>query len=91
MLRLAGLDLSAYRSGKTSETAEPVISKQGKAELRYRVIQAAQVASALDANIRRYYPRWHRGCPSAIPRSSPHASEPRACPCLWGAPSKLTP
>jgi transposase len=55
VLRLAGLDLSASRSGKTSQTAVPVISKQGKAELRYLVIQAAQVASALDANIRRYY------------------------------------
>jgi transposase len=61
VLRLAGLDLSASRSGKTSQTAVPVISKQGKADLRYMVIQAAQVASALDANIRRYYTQLLKG------------------------------
>jgi transposase len=61
VLRLAGLDLSASRSGKTSQTAVPVISKQGKAELRYLLIQAAQVASALDANIRRYYTQLLKG------------------------------
>jgi transposase len=61
VLRLAGLDLSASRSGKTSQTAVPVISKQGKAELRYLLIQAAQVASALDADIRRYYTQLLKG------------------------------
>ena len=35
VLKLAGLDLSADRSGKTSDTATPVISKKGKADLRY--------------------------------------------------------
>jgi transposase len=35
VLKMAGLDLSADRSGKTSDTANPVISKKGKADLRY--------------------------------------------------------
>lgn len=61
VLRLAGLDLSASRSGKTSETAVPVISKQGKAELRYMIIQAVQVASALDFTIRHYYMQLLKG------------------------------
>ena len=45
MLKLAGLDLSADRSGKTSDTATPVISKKGKADLRYALYQAAFIAS----------------------------------------------
>jgi hypothetical protein len=35
VLKLAGLDLSADRSGKTSYSATPVISQKGKADLRY--------------------------------------------------------
>jgi hypothetical protein len=42
---MAGLDLSADRSGKTSNTATPVISKRGKADLRYALYQAALIAS----------------------------------------------
>jgi transposase len=61
VLRLAGLDLAASRSGKTSQTAVPVISKQGKAELRYMLIQAAQVASSLDFTIRQYYTQLLKG------------------------------
>jgi transposase len=45
VLRLAGLDLCAHRSGKTSNSATPVISKQGKADLRYALYQAALIAS----------------------------------------------
>jgi transposase len=41
VLKMAGLDLGAYRSGKTSEAATPVISKKGKADLRYALYQAA--------------------------------------------------
>jgi transposase len=37
VLKLAGLDLSADRSGTTSAKAIPVISKKGKADLRYAV------------------------------------------------------
>ncbi len=45
MLKMAGLDLSAERSGKTSDTVNPVISKKGKADLRYALYQAALIAS----------------------------------------------
>jgi transposase len=40
-----GFDLSASRSGKSSEKALPVISKKGKADLRYGLYQAALIAS----------------------------------------------
>ena len=36
---MAGLDLGADRSGKTSDTATPVISKKGKTDLRYALYQ----------------------------------------------------
>jgi transposase len=52
VIRLAGLDLSASRSGKTSDKA---ISKQGKAALRYALVQAAQVASSFNPTIRSYF------------------------------------
>jgi len=55
VLRLAGLDLCASRSGKNSDSATPVISKQGKAALRYALVQAAIVASALNPVIRSYF------------------------------------
>ncbi|HEX2768140.1 MAG TPA: IS110 family transposase [Geobacteraceae bacterium] len=55
VLRLAGLDLSAARSGKNSDSAKPVISKQGKAALRYALVQAAMVASSLNPTIRSYF------------------------------------
>lgn len=45
VLKMAGLDLSADRSGKTSDTATPIISKKGKADLRYAIYQAAFIAS----------------------------------------------
>ena len=45
VLKMAGLDLSADRSGKPSDTAIPVISKKGKADLRYALYQAAFIAS----------------------------------------------
>jgi len=61
VLRLAGLDLSASRSGKNSDSATPVISKQGKAALRYALVQAASVASALTPNIRSYYSNLLKG------------------------------
>lgn len=61
VLRLAGLDLAASRSGKTSQTAIPVISKQGKADLRYLLVQAAQVSSSLDLTIRQYFTQLLKG------------------------------
>ena len=48
LVRLAGLDLSASRSGEKSRNAVPVISKKGKADFRYAFYQAALVASSLN-------------------------------------------
>lgn len=61
VLRLAGLDLSASRSGTTSASATPVISKQGKAAMRYALVQAAQVASSLNPTVRTYFSRLLKG------------------------------
>ncbi len=61
VLRLAGLDLSAARSGETSANAIPVISKQGKAALRYALVQAAMVASTSNPIIRHYFSRCLKG------------------------------
>ncbi len=41
LIRLAGYDLNAKRSGKSSDTAVPVISKRGNGDLRYALYQAA--------------------------------------------------
>jgi len=43
---MAGYDLCAERSGRTSDKAIPVISKKGNGELRYALYQAAKVASS---------------------------------------------
>ena len=61
VLRLAGLDLSASRSGKSSDSAKPVISKQGKAALRYFLVQAAMVASTSNPTIRTYFSKLLKG------------------------------
>ncbi len=61
VLRLAGYDLGAKRSGKTSEGAVPVISKKGKAELRYALYQAALVASTRNKYFMLYYANKLRG------------------------------
>jgi transposase len=45
VLKMAGYDLSADRSGKTASNAVPVISKRGKVDLRFALYQAALVAS----------------------------------------------
>ena len=55
VLKMAGLDLSAKRSGKTSERAIPVISKKGKADLRYALYQAALIASIKNRDFIVYY------------------------------------
>jgi len=46
VLKLAGLDLSASRSGQSSMNAKAHISKKGKAELRYALYHAAFTASS---------------------------------------------
>ena len=55
VLRLAGLDLNAKRSGKSSRTAVPVISKNGKADLRYALYQAAKVATGITTEFKAYF------------------------------------
>jgi len=45
VLKMAGMDLSAKRSGKKSESVIPKLSKKGKASLRYALYQAAHIAS----------------------------------------------
>jgi transposase len=55
VLKMAGLDLSAERSGKSSPSAIPVISKKGKADLRYALYQAAFIASTKNQDFIVYY------------------------------------
>jgi transposase len=55
VLRLAGLDLCASKSGKRSERVIPKISKQGKPMLRFALVQAARVAARSDDTVRRYF------------------------------------
>jgi transposase len=61
VLKMAGLDLSAERSGKTSTSAIPVISKKGKADLRYALYQAAFIASTRNQDFIVYYTHKLRG------------------------------
>ena len=55
VLKMAGWDLSASRSGKNSDAMRPVISKKGKAELRYALYQAALIASTRNQLFVTYY------------------------------------
>jgi transposase len=61
VLKMAGLDLSAERSGKTSQSAIPVISKKGKADLRYALYQAVLIASVRNPDFIGYYTEKLRG------------------------------
>ena len=61
VLKMAGLDLVADRSGKRSHAAVPVISKNGKAELRYALYQAAVVASSKNRHFIRWFTNKLRG------------------------------
>ena len=61
ILRLAGLDLNASRSGKTSHKAVPVISKRGNADLRYSLYQAALIGSYHNPYLRNLYQRMIKG------------------------------
>jgi hypothetical protein len=61
VLKMAGYDLGANRSGKTSDQAVPVISKRGNAELRYALYQAAHVASTRNRDFICYFTRMLRG------------------------------
>ena len=61
VLKIAGLDLSADRSGKNSDKAIPEISKGGKADLRYALYQAALIASLKNRDMMIYYTNKIRG------------------------------
>jgi len=61
LLKIAGYDLNAQRSGKKSNNAVPVISKRGNSELRYALYQAAHVASTRNPEFIRYFTRMRRG------------------------------
>lgn len=61
VLKMAGFDLSANRSGKTSDKAVPVISKKGSSVLRYALYQAALIASSRNDLFRDYYTKTLRG------------------------------
>jgi transposase len=61
VLRLAGMDLSAKRSGKRSKDVVPVLSKKGNTELRYALYQAALTASCRNDTIRELFTRYLSG------------------------------
>jgi transposase len=61
VLRTAGLDLCASRSGKTSERVVPRISKQGKPMLRYALVQGARVAARSSEPVRAYFTKLLEG------------------------------
>jgi transposase len=55
VLKLAGLDLSASRSGKKAVNVTPKLSKKGKAALRYALYQAALVATSRNRYFVEYF------------------------------------
>ena len=61
VLCLAGMDLSAKRSGKRSKDVVPVLSKKGNTELRYALYQAAHTASCRNDTIRELFTRYLTG------------------------------
>ena len=61
LVKMAGYDLCANRSGKSSDDARPVISKNGNAQLRYALYQAAHIASVLNRDFMNYFTRMLRG------------------------------
>ncbi len=61
LIRLAGYDLNAKRSGKRSDTAVPVISKRGNSELRYALYQAALIATYHNTGFRALFTRYLQG------------------------------
>jgi transposase len=59
VLKMVGLDLSASQSGKSQ--GAPVVSKKGKAEIRFALYQAAMVASSRDKHFVAYFTDQVRG------------------------------
>ena len=61
VLKMAGYDLCADRSGKTASHAVPVISTRGKVGLRSALYQAALIASSRNTYFMAYYTRKLKG------------------------------
>ncbi|MGD1986591.1 MAG: IS110 family transposase [Desulfobacterales bacterium] len=61
LLKMAGYDLGASRSGQRSDKVVPVISKRGNSELRYALYQAAHIASIHNPDFVGYFTRMLRG------------------------------
>jgi transposase len=61
VLKLAGLDLSASRSGKYAANVTPKLSKKGKAGLRYALYQAAVIATSRNKHFIEYFSRLIAG------------------------------
>lgn len=55
VIKLAGLDLSASRSGKQADCAQPQISKCGKAQLRFALVHAATVGANFSKPLSAYF------------------------------------
>jgi transposase len=61
VLKMSGFDLCADRSGKRSNSVTPVISKHGKADLRYALYQAALISSLNDKDFIVYHTKKIKG------------------------------
>lgn len=61
ILKLAGLDLQASKSGKNSDNVPAKLSKKGKAALRYAVYQAAVIATTRNKYFIDYFTRLVKG------------------------------
>lgn len=61
LFKMAGFDLSAKRSGKTSDSAVPKISKKGKGWLRFALYQAAVVATSSNKHFIFYFTNQLKG------------------------------
>ena len=61
LIKMAGYDLCASRSGKSSDKAVPVISKNGNSELRCALYQAANVAASRTREFRSYFAKMLQG------------------------------
>ena len=57
VIRLSGYDLNASRSGKTSKSAVPVISKKGNSDLRYGLYQASKISTYHNPQFRQLFNR----------------------------------
>ena len=55
VIKMAGLDLNACRSGKTNDKGGFVITKKGNPDLRYALYQAGRIACIFDPRFRAYF------------------------------------